>query len=108
MLIFDLLNRETYEDIYNRWKNFIINKLEYTNRLYLLGNYNKKGHHLTDRQEIDDLISDENIRIDYYEIGSYSNEDLVKFFDDLILKAHQDKINNKPSKDNNSGSCIIY
>jgi hypothetical protein len=108
MLNFDLLNRDSYEDIYNRWKNFIINKLEYTKRIYLLGNYTKKGHHLTDRQEIDDLINDENIRIDYHEIGNFSNEELVKFFDDIIFKAMQDKINDKPSKDNNSGSCIIF
>jgi len=110
MLNFDLLNRDSYEDIDNRWKNYLINKVEYSNRLYLLGNYIKKGHHLTDRQEIDDLINDENIniKIEYVEIGGFSDEELVKFFDNKILKALEEKIKNKPTKENESGSCDIF
>lgn len=109
MINFDLLNRESYEDIDNRWKNYLIDKVEYSNRLYLLGNYTKKGHHLTDMQEIDDLIKDDNIKIDYFEIGNFTDDDLVKFFDDKILKAFQDNLKNKPSKnDCEMGSCVIF
>ena len=103
MINFDLLSRESYEDIDFRWKNYLIEKVEYSNRLYLLGNYAKKGQFLTDRQEIDDLIKDENIKIDYFEIGHFTDEELVKFFDERILRAHQDKLKNRPEKDDKNG-----
>lgn len=108
LLNFDLLNRDSYEDIDSRWKNYIIKQMEYTKKVYLLGNYKKKEEHLTDRKEIDDLLSDENIKIDYFEIGGFTDEELVKFFDNRILMALQDKMNNKDDDKNKAGSCLIF
>lgn len=108
LLNFDLLNRESYENIDSQWKTYLMDKVGYSNRIYLLGNYIEKGHHLTTRQEIEDFInSDENIKIEYFEIGGFSDKELVDFFDDRIIKAVSERLKCAPSK-NNDGSCIIY
>ena len=54
------------------------------------------------------ILTEKNIKIEYVEIGGFSDEELVKFFDNKILKALEEKIKNKPTKENESGSCDIF
>ena len=55
-LIFDILNRSSYEDIVEIWKDYLMDKVNYTNKLFLLGNYYKEDEHMTEKKEIEELI----------------------------------------------------
>ena len=112
-LIFDILNRSSYEDIVEIWKDYLMDKVNYTNKLFLLGNYYKEDEHMTEKKEIEELIEsikqEKNFTIDYFEIGNLSDEKLMEFLDDKILKANNEKKKTKQNhKDDNSGSCMIF
>ena len=39
-------------------KYYLMENVNYTNKLFLLGNYFKEGKHLTEKNEIDELLNE--------------------------------------------------
>jgi hypothetical protein len=79
----------------------------------LLGNYFKEGEKLTEKNEIDELLKEieeeKGVNIDYFDVGSYSDQKLVELFDDKIYNIYLEKKNAKSCKGNNDGgSCYIF
>lgn len=113
-LIFDFAERKTFESIIDVWKGYLIDKVEYANKLYLLGNQFKNEEFLTTRiEEVQDLIKEINqekgVNIEFFDIGNMSNDKLIEFIDDKILIVYEEKKKSKPNKsDPSSGSCFIF
>lgn len=113
-IIFDFLSRESFEDIVEIWKVYLIDTVGYSNKLFLLGNYFKEGEKLTEKNEIDELLKEieeeKGVKIEYFDIGAYQDQKLVELFDDKIYKMYLEMTkNSKSSKSNHdSGSCSAF
>jgi len=112
-ILFDFLNRDTFEAIVEIWKEYIIDTVNYSNKLYLLGNFFKEGKHLTEQNEIDDLLNEikeeKGVKIDYFDIGNNCDEKIEKLIDDIISKTFvEKKKNSKSGKGDQSGSCLTF
>lgn len=92
----------------------MIDTVNYSNKLFLLGNYFKEGEHLTEKNEIDELLKEiedeKGVSIEYFQIGSYPDQKFVELFDDKIFNIYLEKRKNaKSSKGNNdAGSCSVF
>lgn len=111
-IVFDFLNRGSFEAIVEIWKEYLIDTVNYSNKLYLLGNFFKEGKFLTEINEIDELLNEikeeKGVKIDYFEIGNNNDEKLEKLIDDVIFKNYVQKKNSKSDKDNEAGSCAVF
>lgn len=112
-IVFDFLNRDSFEAVVETWKEYLIDTVNYSNKLYLLGNFFKEGKHLTEINEIDDLLNEikeeKGVKIDYFEIGNNNDEKIEKLIDDIIFKTFvEKKKNSKSGKCSEAGSCFIF
>ncbi len=96
------------------WKIYLIDTVNYSNKLFLLGNYFKEGEHLTEKNEIDELLKEiedeKGVSIEYFQIGSFPDQKFVELFDDKIFNIYLEKKKNaKSCKGNNdAGSCTVF
>lgn len=107
-IIFDLTNRDTFNNLLNKWLIWLRDVLKYQGQVFILGNIkNKEKKFLcTDEEEIQELINVSEVPAQYFEIGNLSDEKKNDRVDQLILEAEKEKEKRTDgSKDKN---CIIF
>jgi len=82
--------------------------------LFLLGNYFKEGKKKTEQREIDDLLKEikdeKGVQIDYFEIGKYTDSEIVDLIDKKIINSYlEKKTSSKSSRGcNEAHSCCVF
>jgi len=114
LIMFDLNNRNSFDNLNDCWLYFLKNHCYYENDIYILGNYiDKSSAPLTSSEEINEMIKFLEIPIaNYIEVGNKTNEELNKLIDELVFHTYIDDLKNV-KEDCKGGSfkvdkCIVY
>ncbi len=105
IIVFDMTNREAFEDILNKWVKFLRDK-NYKGHIILLGTNNSDNKNdlpMTDAEEATYLIEVAELNAEFYDIRDKGDKEISKLIDDLIVAAYNNYKNNMNNK-----NCIIY
>ena len=105
IIIFDMTNRKSFEDVLDKWVKFL-REVKYYNNIILFGTNNpdnKDALPMTDEEEVKSLIDVAEIKGDFYDIGNKNVNEKCDLIDNLIEEAYKDAKENVKQKD-----CIIY
>ena len=105
IILFDMTNRQSFEDILDKWIKFL-RQLNYSNTIILFGTKNyddTEALPMTDEKEINDLIDVASINGTFHYIGDKSTEEKNQLIDQLIESTYNQAKNNKNNKD-----CVIF
>ena len=105
IIVFDMTNREAFEDILNKWVKFLRDK-NYKGHIILLGTNNSDNKNdlpMTDAEEATYLIEVAELNAEFYDIRDTGDKEISKLIDDLIVTAYNNYKNNMNNK-----NCIIY
>jgi hypothetical protein len=91
ILIFDLNNRNTFDNLNDYWLRFLRYDCDFQNEICVFGNYSKNtGPPLTQKDEILEMIKISNLEnVNYKEIGNKGIEQLNVFLDDLMFQTYE-------------------
>merc|ERR1711976_208675 len=110
-LMFDLNNRNSFDNLSDYWLNFLRDDVIYENNIYILGNYNNSSQTpLTQNEEITAMIKFSHVKANYIETGNKSPEELSIMMDELVQETYEnDKKSNKSCGDKGGSMkhCVI-
>ena len=114
LIMFDLNNRNSFDNLNDCWLNFLKSDCYYSNDIYILGNYlNKSSAPLTCPEEVIEMIKFSEINANYIEVGNKTSDELNILIDELIFQTYKDELMNAKAEDCKGGSfkvnkCGIY
>jgi GTPase SAR1 family protein len=115
LIVIDLNNRNSFENLSDYWLGFLKNDCYYENDIYVLGNYlNVANTPLTSGEEVNEMLKLSQIDTTYIEIGKNTQEESVGLLDKLIHDTHLGEIKRSKTNDCNKGGslkvdkCFIY
>jgi hypothetical protein len=113
--MFDLNNRNSFDNLNDCWLNFLKNDCYYSNDVYILGNYlDKSSAPITSTEEINEMVKFSEIpKSNYIEVGNKTINELNILIDELVFHTYKDELKNAKEEDCKGGSfkvekCIIY
>ena len=110
VLIFDLNNRESFDNLFE-WFKFLKENYKGDNKkIYLYGNYKYGSTNLlTGQDEINDSMTFDKIDAEYIDIGIKNTEEKNKLLDNLIVTTYpRMNTNNTQKEDKSITNCSIY
>lgn len=103
-IFFDMTERDSFQNILNRWIIWLRDTVKYKGVIFLMGNIiNKAKIRITDEKEINELIAISGINAQYIEISDMTDDKKIELLDKLITEAEE-----KLKLDQKVKNCKIF
>lgn len=111
-IIFSMIDRDSFDNLYNKWIIYLREVIHYDRLIIILGNYfniNLKNKFLiTDEDEMKKLSEISEVKFIFYEIGNKSKEEKIALIDNLIKEAEEYEIKEGISDKRRNEKCQIF
>ena len=111
-IIFNMNDRDSFDNLFNKWIIFLRENIHYDRLIIILGNYyniNLKNKFLiTDEDEMKKLSEISEVKFIFYEIGNKTKEEKIELIDNLIKEAEEYEIKEGISDKKRNEKCQIF
>jgi GTPase SAR1 family protein len=111
-IIFSMIDRDSFDNLYNKWIIYLREVIHYDRLIIILGNYfniNLKNKFLiTDEDEMKKLSEISEVKFIFYEIGNKTKDEKIELIDNLIKEAEEYEIKEGISDKKKNEKCQIF
>jgi hypothetical protein len=111
-IIFNMNDRDSFDNLFNKWIIFLRENIHYDRLIIILGNYyniNLKNKFLiTDEDEMKKLSEISEVKFIFYEIGNKTKDEKIELIDNLIKEAEEYEIKEGISDKKRNEKCQIF
>jgi GTPase SAR1 family protein len=112
-IIFNMAERDSFDNLVNKWLIFLRENIHYDRLIILLGNYYNLNSYnkflITDEDELKKLSEIIEVNFIFYEIGNKTKDEKIELIENLIKEAEEyEKKEGILDKRKNDKNCMIF